>query len=65
MIVGLAGCSSSTKEQQLQSSQDALLSEAMALQHCEATNGYSSQECIAQRQAYEDHLATFKATYGR
>jgi hypothetical protein len=65
LTIGLVGCGSATKQQQLQSSHDALVSEAMALQRCEATNGYSSEECIAQRRVYEDHLATFKATYGR
>jgi hypothetical protein len=61
----LAGCSSPAKQEQLQASQNALLNEAMALQRCAAANGYSSQRCAAQRKIYEDHLASFKATYGR
>jgi hypothetical protein len=65
LAVGLIGCGSPTKQQQLQASQDALVNEAMAVQRCEATNGYSSQQCAAQRKAYEDHLAAFKATHGR
>ena len=65
LIAGLVGCGSLTKQQQMQAAQDALVSEAMALQRCERTNGYSSQRCVAPRESYESHLAAFKAKYGK
>lgn len=65
LIIGLAGCGSPTKQDELQAKQDALLKEAMALQQCESTKGYSSPDCAARRSTYESHLAAFKATYGR
>ena len=64
-FVGLAGCGSPTKQDELQAKQDVLLKEAMALQQCESTKGYSSPDCAAQRSAYESHLGAFKASYGR
>jgi uncharacterized lipoprotein len=65
LAIGLAGCHSPWKEEQMQAPQDALLKEAMALQQCEMKAGYTSQQCAAQRKAYEDHLAAFKSTYAR
>ena len=65
LAIGLAGCHTPLKEEQMQAAQDALLKEAMALQQCEQEAGYSSQQCAAQRTAYENHLAAFKGSYGR
>jgi uncharacterized lipoprotein len=65
LIAGLAGCSQPTHEQQLQSSQDQIIGEAMALQQCENTNGYGSAQCASQRSTYQHDLAVFKNTYGK
>jgi len=65
LIVGLVGCSSPTKEQQMRAARDSLVSEEMDLQQCENTKGYSSEQCAARRETYEGHLAAFRATYGR
>ena len=65
LAMGLVSCHSASKEEQVQSAQDALLKEAMSLQQCERTKGCSSQQCAAQRKAYEDHLADFKGSDGR
>lgn len=65
LIAGMAGCHSPTKQEQMQAAQDDLVHEAMALQQCEASNGYSSQSCTEQRQDYERDLAAFRTKYGK
>jgi uncharacterized lipoprotein len=65
LAIGLAGCHSPSKEEQMQAAQDPLFKEAMALQQCELKAGYTSQQCAAQRKAYEDHFAAFKGSYSR
>jgi hypothetical protein len=42
VTAGLLGCHSTTPREQMQAAQNDLLSEAMVLQQCEATNGYAS-----------------------
>jgi hypothetical protein len=61
LVVGLAGCHSATKLEQMQNTQDALLKEARALQQCEHANGYGSDQCASQRAAYQNHLSAFRA----
>jgi hypothetical protein len=64
LVAGLAACSP-TEEQGLPSAENALVSEAMALQQCEITKGYSSDQCASQRKTYERDLAAFKSTYAK
>jgi hypothetical protein len=61
LVVGLAGCHTPTKLEQMQNTQDALLKEALALQQCEHANGYGSDQCASQRAAYQNHLSAFRA----
>jgi hypothetical protein len=50
LAVGLAGCHTPTKLDQMQNTRDALLKDALALQQCEQANGYG--QCASQRAAY-------------
>jgi hypothetical protein len=65
MIGALVGCASPTKEQQMLKAEEALVDEAMALQRCMSTSGYSSERCAAQQKSYDSHVAAFKENYGR
>jgi hypothetical protein len=65
VIAGMTGCHSPTKQEQMQAAQNDLVSEAMALQRCEADNGYSSERCAGQRATYDRDVAAFRAKYGR
>jgi hypothetical protein len=65
LVAGLIRCGSATKQEQMQGAQDALIKEAIALQRCETSNGYSSERCAGQRAAYESDLAAFRAKYGK
>jgi hypothetical protein len=65
MTAGLLGCHSATPQEQMQAAQSNLLSEAVALQQCEATNGYASEKCASERGTYDHDLAAFRSKYGR
>jgi hypothetical protein len=65
MIAGLFGCHSPTPQEQMQAAQSNLTSEAMALQQCEADNGYTSEKCAGERGTYDHDLAAFRTKYGR
>ena len=65
LIAGFAGCHSPTKQEQIKAAHDALISEAVAVQQCEANYGYVSNRCASQRADYDRDLAAFRAQYGR
>ena len=65
IFANVVACHSPTKQEQMQAAQDDLIKEAVALQRCEASNGYSSQQCAEQRAAYNQDIAAFRAKYGR
>ena len=65
LAIGAAGCHGPTPQEQMQAAQNALISEAMAVQQCEAAHGYRSDRCADQRAAYDRELAAFRAKYGR
>jgi hypothetical protein len=65
MIGVLVGCASPTKQQQMLKAEEAIVDEAMALQRCMSTNGYSSERCAAQQKTYDSHVASFKKDYVR
>jgi hypothetical protein len=65
LIAGMVGCHSPTKQEQMQSAQNDLVKEAMALQQCQADNGYASERCASQRSTYDHDVAAFRAKYGR
>jgi len=65
LIASLVGCHSPTPQEQMQTAQSNLISEAVALQRCEADNGFASQRCADERATYNRDLAAFRAKYGR
>jgi hypothetical protein len=65
VIAGLFGCHSATPQEQMQAAQGNLLSEAMALQRCEANNSYALDKCAGERGTYDHDLAAFRTKYGR
>jgi Flp pilus assembly protein TadD len=65
LIGSVAGCHSSTSQEQMQAAQNDLLSEARALQQCETDKGYGSVGCAERRATYAHDLAAFRAKYGR
>jgi hypothetical protein len=65
MLATMAGCHSATPQEQMQSAQNDLISEEMALQQCQTQNGYASEKCSSERSAYNHDLAAFRAKYGR
>jgi hypothetical protein len=65
VLATVAGCHSATPQEQMQSAQNDLIGEEMALQQCQAQNGYDSEKCAGERSAYNHDLAAFRAKYGR
>jgi hypothetical protein len=61
VLLIVAGCHSATPSEQLND----LLTEAVALQRCETSNGVGSKQCADQRATYVRELAAFQAKYGR
>lgn len=64
-VAVVAGCHSTTPQDQMGAAQADLYREALALSQCENNNGYTSERCTDQRNAYNRDLAAFKAKYAK